>query len=254
MRRRLAVLTLLAALLGGTAGAVVLIAGASPAAADGLVAWTACEDLVDHHRAELRRSWNDGEPYGPGYRTQSLALSFTSGSAESAAADAAGAAEGTTSGTGTNVQEGGVDEPDRVKLSDGRLAVVVGRHLRLLSGGPRPQELGRVRLVEDAAGSAELLVVGDRVLVLVDGWSQRPVSPDAPSPADRAYSLAPGSPRTTAVLVDVATDAPRVLETTTQDGRYVSSRLVDGTVRVVTQHTPTPRWEYPRGPGAARAG
>jgi hypothetical protein len=50
---------------------------------------------------------------------------------------------------------------------------------------------------------------------------------------------APGTPVVQATLVDLADPtAPRVVETLELDGRYVSARLVDGTVRLVTASTP----------------
>jgi hypothetical protein len=88
----------------------------------------------------------------------------------------------------------------------------------------------------------------------------------APPPGDLAASSrgsfdmalpAPGAATVTAVLVDVAEPTePRVVETLDLDGRYVSARLVDGAVRLVTSSTPvvpvvTPAEPY--GPGQEQA-
>jgi len=61
-------------------------------------------------------------------------------------------------------------------------------------------------------------------------------------PASRASTSmpAPGGGVLTAVLVDVGDPrSPRVLETLELDGHYLSARLVDGTVRLVTASSPS---------------
>ncbi len=67
----------------------------------------------------------------------------------------------------------------------------------------------------------------------------------------------PGDHVVRLVLVDIADPgAPRILETLDLDGRYLSARLVDGTVRLVTTSTPRVAGRSPAepsGPGQERA-
>ena len=72
-----------------------------------------------------------------------------------------------SSDTGTNVQEGGVDEPDIAK-TDGRLVVrTVDDHLVTYDvSGDRARRLARIELPGPRWMDRELLLVGDRVLVV----------------------------------------------------------------------------------------
>jgi uncharacterized secreted protein with C-terminal beta-propeller domain len=114
----------------------------------------------------------------------------------------------------TNVQEAGVDEPDIVKndgstvfaLTEGRLRAVDAR-------SPVPRVLDSVGIPGFAR---EFLMQGRRALVISDG--------------DNGTVLSE---------VDIADPAAmRVLRTLSVDGRYVSSRLHDRTVRVVISSYP----------------
>jgi uncharacterized secreted protein with C-terminal beta-propeller domain len=231
-------------------GVFVLAVDTPPARADGLVPWAGCDDLVAHHRSALSDSGRHGYGLANG---SSLQFSLDAGAvaADSSAARATGGeAESGAVGSnesGTNVQERGVDEPDVAKLSDGRIVTVTDRALHVLSGGPSPQVLGSLDLGPGRTWGAELLVVGDRVLVIAPG--SRPYETgDAPS--GLTYSDG-GDPTTTMLLVDVATGRPRLLERSVQDGQYLSARLVDGTVRVVTHHGVTTPWVYSTTAGKA---
>jgi uncharacterized secreted protein with C-terminal beta-propeller domain len=259
------------AVVAAGAGVVTLLPGAStPASAQGLVPWGDCEDLLQHYRTELERT---ATPHGlgGGWYGHGDMLARTAGgpvpaaamaldSASSATEQSGGALAAAGSGpTGTNVQERGVDEPDIAKTSGGLLFVSAQGRLQVLRAGADPELLSSLPLGEGAYG-AELLVEGDRVLALVNGF--RPTSPvPSPDPApepvpepdpatDTATSSsseaagftslpAQGVNVVSAVLVDVSDPtSPRVLETLELDGRYLSARLVDGTVRLVTASQP----------------
>ena len=125
----------------------------------------------------------------------------------------------TASGTGTNVQEQGVDEPDVVK-TDGRLLV------RVLDGsslvvydvtGDVPLRLGSFPLTGIEA--PELLLAGDRVVVVGHGQD---VTPDRVGPG-------------TVVLVVDITDptAPSLVRRSTYDSGLVTARQHGDVVRVV---------------------
>ena len=71
-----------------------------------------------------------------------------------------------SSGTGTNVQEAGVDEPDVVK-SDGSILVRIDDHVLTTYdvSGAEPRRLGSVDVPREIA-DPELLLAGSRVVVL----------------------------------------------------------------------------------------
>jgi hypothetical protein len=132
----------------------------------------------------------------------------------------------------TNVQEAGVDEPDRVKavgamiyaLEDGRLQIVD-------ASGATPRMLGSVAIPGYASG---LLVDGTRALVIAErNLGSGPIAFDRIAPPGDWVS------RTELLEVDVADPAsPRVLRTLDVEGGYVDARLAAGAVRVVVSTSP----------------
>jgi uncharacterized secreted protein with C-terminal beta-propeller domain len=265
-RRGLLALSVTVLVVG--AGAVQLLPGASQvASASGLVAYQDCDALLSHYQQEMTRT---ATSYGLGSEvTRDLSGDSRSSGGDSsgtgaprAASESGAAALDSAVGpgaTGTNLQEQGVDEPDLAKLKDGRLVVVARNALQLLSAQDQPQLLGSLSLatrygrngVEPSKGydsyagyGGELLLVGSRALVVMPGFRERPQR-DLPhldgSGKDARTSLyLPGTPTTRLVLVDLSTDSPRLIEDAVYDGQYVSARLVDGTVRLVTSTAPAP--------------
>jgi uncharacterized secreted protein with C-terminal beta-propeller domain len=146
----------------------------------------------------------------------------------------------------TNVQEAGIDEPDLVK-TDGRLIVTVaGGHLHVvdLAGG-----LGVVGTVELPGGwGHELLLVGDRALVLTTGAEI--IAFDMPEGSGTIREL-PDRLEAQAVLVDLADPAhPEVISRVALEGSYASARLVDGVARIVLRAEPVGLpFESPEGDG-----
>ena len=147
------------------------------------------------------------------------------GAATAARAQSLKAADPVANGaTGTNVQEAGVDEPDLAK-TDGELLVLLdGISLVLADAtGQAPDELARLTLPNGRP--EELLLVGDRVLV---------------------FGAADGG--TTITTIDIADpSAPAVVADEAVDGRVVSAREHDGTVRLVVSSTPHLDFVTPRG-------
>ncbi len=235
-------------------GAAQLLPGAAPTAqAAGLVGYSDCAELLAHYRSELTRS---ATAYGFGSGGPMIALDDVAGSA--GGAERATAAPGAVGSgpTGTNVQEQGVDEPDLVKLRDGRLVMLTGDRVRVVRAGAGPALLGSLRITGEQTSGGELLLAGDRAVALLPGW--RPNKVDGPQPGatsgdDAARSMLwnPGTPTTRVLLLDLATDQPRLIEEATYDAQYVSARLTDGTVRLVTSTSPQPRVVYPVDPSAA---
>ena len=226
-------------------GAATLLPGTAPrAAAEALPPYADCDALLAHYRAELERT---ATPYGLGGGGFGIAESRASGAGGDLAVAAPSAASADESApTGTNLQEAGVDEPDIAKTVGGLLFAISDRGLEVVRTGARPQLLGSVPLGSDTWG-AELLVDGDRVLVLVPGHGPVPgLAGDEPAVGRMAF---PVSGRTSALLFDVAEPAqPRLLERLELDGRYLSARLSGGTVRLVTSSMPDVVGEPPPEP------
>jgi hypothetical protein len=262
-RRSLLAAATVLAVLGGTA-AVQLLPGAAPVArAEGLIPYDGCEELLGHYRRELRATatpWGLGGGFGVGRGMALDTAASAGGTVLRAAAPLAAGAEGAAGAgqpavgagqTGTNLQEQGVDEPDRVKLRDGRLVVLARGRIQVLTAQAEPEVVGSLRLGgEDQSWGSELLLVGDRALVVAPGW-RADAQPEPATATARTSIVRPGIPTTRLVLVDLAQDQPRLLEEATYDAQYVSARLTGGTVRLVTTNRPQPPQTQPREPGLA---
>lgn len=206
-----------------------------------------CAELLDYFRAEALEMGPEGLMGGvvAGVVAGDVALDALplAGRAEAlAAGSATGGPEGEAGFSTTNVQEVGVDEADLVK-TDGRLVVAVaGGRLHVVSA-PDVRALGSVDLPD--AWSHELLLFGDRVLVLARTWRAGPVPSGAGAIAgDVAIEPMAGAPVTVLVAVDVSDPGrPRVVETRELEGEYVAARLVGDAARLVLRsqpHVPQP--------------
>ncbi|MEA2224681.1 MAG: hypothetical protein QOH83_3057 [Solirubrobacteraceae bacterium] len=128
----------------------------------------------------------------------------------------------------TNVQEAGVDEPDIVK-TDGRtvFAIADGTLHAIDVTGARPKLVGTLDL--DGAYGHQLLIRGDRLLVLSSSYGGVPIAADVIIAASEV------------VLSEVDISDPavmRVLRTMTMEGALVDARLTGGTARVVVGASP----------------
>ena len=238
--------------------------GSRPAAAEpGLHQFGSCQAVDDWYTENLLPHVTAGgidTSDGGGFVLRDGPLvdrGVTSTAPEAAApAEAAQAGEADAVGvgdTGTNLQEAGVDEPDVAKTSGGRMYTVVGPDLVVLDvGGPAPVELGRARLPGQVTGEAELLLTGNRVVVLSSGWlpgtgqDGSGTAQAAPMEPGSSVDIArpPGRGTTVTTVVDVsAPAAPAVVHTDEVEGDYLSARLTGTTVRVVT--TSTPHYDFP---------
>lgn len=121
-----------------------------------------------------------------------------------------------SSETGTNVQEMGVDEPDVVKTDGEILVRLVEDDLVVFDvSGKKPERLASVDLPGKGQQQPEMLLVGDRAVVLSQEWSNE-------------------APRTVVRTVSLADPAePEVLTTSTYAAELVSARQYDTTVRLV---------------------
>ena len=231
-------------------GIAQLAPGAAPVArAEGLTPYTGCAELLAHYRRELRAAatpWGVGAGGGYGLLASGgVAMASGAGAAEKGApapqADGVARDGAVGSGpTGTNVQEQGVDEPDLVKLSDGRLVALAQNRLQVLSAEAKPRLLGSLGLGtrQQPYVSGELLVVGQRALVVSQEYREDPANKPGAPDGRMTMIYRPGTPTTRLLLLDLTGDQPRLLEEATYDGGYVSARLSGGTVRLVTTSTP----------------
>lgn len=242
--------------IGGLAA--VDVSRAPGAAAAGLDPFTGCE--------ELRTWYADAameQVIAYGFEGQGGDMRVTAEAAESVGgADAAGAEApapaasdlGTAVGsgdTGTNVQEAGVDEPAALK-TDGRYAYTVsGSRLVVADVAGSPTELGSIDLAAVAPGASltELLLLGDRVVVLGSAWGAQEAT--VPGAADSLSMPYPGGGTSTTVVVTVDVSdrsAPVVVDSVEVDGDYVSARASGGSVRLVTTSRPAIALSYPYAP------
>ncbi len=164
-----------------------------------------------------------------------------SASASSAAGSATGGASGGSSTT--NDQEVSADEPDEVKTVGDRVVTLTGGVLHVVDAGTR-RITGSLDLsLYAGSDGAQLLVSGDRALVVLasDGGGVR-----VPANVDLPYRSAAEA----GFLLVRLTGTPAVVGTFRPDGSYVGARLVNGTIRLVV--TSAPRLTFPQ-PGTAGA-
>ncbi len=273
----------------GVLGGLVLTVGGLPgqpggdsipaAAAAGLVGFTDCDALARWYRPLVTEYVTDRGLVMPGQQSNVYSRAASGvllGEAATPAAASADQAVGPGE-TGTNLQEAGVDEPDSGKSAGGRLVTAVGNTLHVLDvSGTRPVRLGSITLpginpTEYTADrsfpgwndQAELLLVGNRVVVLGRGAYQLPRPPAPPrlttrptptgwrtgdgpttiTPPQLAIPAPPMLPvlTTTVRVVDIADPAHPVLVSTEEiEGNLVAARSITGQVRVILASAPAP--------------
>ena len=154
----------------------------------------------------------------------------TAGSEDSAASSPRASAPplhgATSSGTGTNVQEAGVDEPDVVK-SDGSILVRIDDHVLTTYdvSGAEPRRLGSVDVPREIA-DPELLLAGSRVVVLGE---------ESDHEFDHEfYPMDQTSAVTHQLDIDISDpSSPTVTDQRSYDARLISARQHGDVVRLV---------------------
>ena len=170
-----------------------------------------CDELLSWY---VERGVDRVTPYGWDYLRVYALEDNAAGSPE-----APQPTEATSSETGTNVQEAGVDEPDVVKTDGSLLVRVVDDNSLVLYDvtGDEPVRLGSLPL--DGMFAPEVLLAGDRVVVI-----------------GRDAAAAPGriTPGTTVQVVDVADpSSPTVVHEASYDSSLVTARQHGDVVRLV---------------------
>ena len=146
--------------------------------------------------------------------------------------------------SGTNVQVGGVDEPDMVK-TDGERIVVLAEGALIVTdvSGAEPEVIGRLQVGNLSPQS--MFLSGDTVLLFGSDWST--FSPALESELD--FSPIYQTPTIRLIEVDISGE-PEIVQTMSIDGRYISARMIDDTVRLVLSSGPVGfEWSYPTGSG-----
>ena len=209
-------------------GPVALVVADVPAPAT-LHEFAGCTALVEHLRAAALPRVT---PWGlqEGVTRRSAGGGWTpsaqdgAGEADPAARRALEMPPGFAAPTAADPQERGAEEPDTAK-TDGRVLVSLGEgQLRVFDvDGAEPVARGSLDL--GGLAPAELLLSGDRVLVL-GTWAAGVV------PGQRWHTLALG-------VVDIADrDHPRMLARQALTGSHVTTRMVGGVARVVLSTSP----------------
>jgi uncharacterized secreted protein with C-terminal beta-propeller domain len=217
-------------------------------AASGLTPFRSCTELRNWYVDEARRQvgpygWdggNDGRVYAMEDSLGGMAEKSAPATPSSGIDTGVG-----SSGTGTNTQEAGVDEPDVAK-TNGTLLVRVLEGSVIVSDvtGDQPRALSSYDLPEGMYG-AELLLVGDRVVVTSSTTRAYPgdVVPMevAPIGKDRPWPTATSARLLTLDLADPT--QPRQVSDQTLSGSILSVRQYGDTVRLVTT-TQRPRLDF----------
>lgn len=241
MIARVLVAVAVLALAAGAAGPAAPDADAAPA----LRSFASCDAFAAHMRAQARRVVT---PYGlPVLPGASLPVGAPGLAAPE---DAAAPVPSTGPGapvegrdfSGTNLQEGGVDEPDIVKTDGRRIYSLMDGTVRVVDvGGPAPRLVGRIDVRR--LGARSLMLVSGRLLVLGQtghGYGTVPmVGGDTP-----VASVAPGPatpPRVTVVELDVSDPSRmRVLGRVTAEGGLVAARRTGTGLRLVVSSAADP--------------
>jgi hypothetical protein len=183
------------------------------------------------------------------------------GTPSAAPANSATTTAGAPAFSGTNTQVAGIDEPDTVKTDGTRIVALVDQRLRLVDATVTPPKVLDTVALEQSAGDAQLLLVGDRVFVFTSGpMVAVPAVPAARSgvsasmPAPDVVDPGPYTPVTKISEYDIADGRLRLANRLDVDGSIVTSRVVDGVARVVVRTDPQARLGFVAPSGGANAG
>lgn len=147
--------------------------------------------------------------------------------AAAAPATTAAATSGSGASSGTNVQEAGVDEGDQVENDGRHVYSVLDGQLRVAD--TQTGTVSQAALpADDTGGGHQLVLDGDRLVVVSSGWGGMGMVADSRMPGPGGWGT------TTITVLDVGEPmTPRITERRRVDGTAVAVRSADGTVRVV---------------------
>lgn len=197
------------------------------------------DELPEWLVAEADRRYSDqfGQPaheYWSGFGFVSHELFITSDFSRNVALDSV------QSFSATNVQVAGVDEADLVETDGEFLYMIVQNELLIIDvrDAESPSIASRVLLDSNPTG---IYLNGDRLTIVsnkLPSWSGGAVRPGIAIPFDLSLDSYSWNfqPAVQVQVLDVSEAAiPELVEHTELDGRLVSSRMVDGQLRLVVQ-------------------
>jgi uncharacterized secreted protein with C-terminal beta-propeller domain len=214
--------------------------------ANALISFDACDSFLDYVISEAIELVGPYGLEGAGlYPFATRAFDDVAVEEFSAAPETVGGADGgSQSFSNTNVQVLGVDEPDMVK-TDGERIVVLSEGSLIVADvtGDEPVVVGTLQLGNFSLQN--LFLSGDTVLLFGSSWTTGyPLIED-----DLEFAPTFETPTVQLIEVDISDD-PEVVRTMSIDGRYISARMVDDTVRLVLTSGPVGfEWSYPSGSG-----
>ncbi len=222
-----------------------------PAFAAGLVRFDACEDYLTHVKTEAKRIVTayglEGDWHGPVWFGGDM-VALEGDAVGPVTTASAGAGTGLQAGVDystTNVQEAGVDEPDIVKTDGDFIYAIANGTLYVVDVTGQPVITDRLVL---ESGWGEILLAGDRIIVLSTQYGGRGFAPEAGIVAPDYYPSTPVS-----VLTEIDVSDPfdiRIERTLHLDGGYVSARMTGDVARIVIRAHPTGfQWRHPEGGG-----
>ncbi|MCT9928671.1 beta-propeller domain-containing protein [Planotetraspora sp. A-T 1434] len=205
---------------GGGGGGTVELTGKVK-----LVSYTSCDDMLAGLREATAKKVT---PWGLGGNIMYANRLDVAPNAK--ASGDSGGAGGDQSYSTTNVHEAGVDEPDLVKTDGKRIVTVNQGVLRVVDTATR-EVTGTLRLLppEQSWSPADLLISGDRALVLIQGRGLLPFGAVA--------KMRPGLSDPKYMIVDLS-GRPRVLGSLSVHGGHVDARQVGSVVRIVVRSQP----------------
>lgn len=201
-------------------------------------------DYLRTNAADVVGPWGLGDAFG-GELLEEGAVMVD----EAAAGDFAPLQPGVDYST-SNVQEAGIDEPDVAKTDGQRLVVAVQNRIEIVDvTGPAPTLIATFEL-GDRRGH-RLLLHGDRVLAFSTRWDAIVLLEDGGDAV--AIEPEPGwGPTTEITEIDLSGGVPTIVQSLSIEGDYVSARMADGVVRLVTSSRPRAiPWAVPESAGLA---
>ena len=207
-----------------------------------LVVFDTCGELLDYYitnALEIVGPYGLGGYGGPWFDSPEV-MEDTAAGADDGASPAP-----SRDYTDTNVQVEGVDEADIVKTDGFRIVTALDDHLRTWEvGDPGVTHVGSLQL---PFWPQAMFMRGDTVIAIGGVWDVRPLGGVAEADIAPSY----GSSITRIAQIDISNLAdPTIVSTVDFDGRYVQSRLVDGSLRVAVNSDPVGfEWQYPSGGG-----
>lgn len=214
-----------------------------------LVFFDDCDELLAYVRTNANQRIDEygnlwGYGYGDGWGEEGGEATTAAGE-ESGGEPNESAGEGGEDGgkeySGTNVQEAGVDEPDVIKTDGDRiLALARGVLYFVDASGVSPVLRGSLDLGADA-GAAEMLLHGDRAVVMLPTYGRSPCDGGCADPSGGSGLVGEAFDGPVVRLIEVDLRDPDVLRVAANlyvSGELVSSRMVDGVARIVVRSSP----------------